>query len=76
MKFECAFICPEVLTVVGGPGYYPDHESLINAKSTSYPGGHVQSRRQIVTLKRPYLGLKKKYSAHNHFKMFKIVELC
>ena len=26
MKFECAFICPEVLTVVGDPGYYPGHE--------------------------------------------------
>ena len=27
VKFECAFICPEVLTVVGGPGYNPGHES-------------------------------------------------
>ena len=26
VKFECAFICPEVLTIVGGPGYYPDQE--------------------------------------------------
>ena len=29
MIFECAFICPEVLTVVDGPGYYPGHESSI-----------------------------------------------
>ena len=24
---ECAFRCPEVFTVEGGPEYYPDHES-------------------------------------------------
>ena len=29
MKFECAFICPEVLMVLGGPEYYPGHESCI-----------------------------------------------
>ena len=46
MKFECAFICPEVLTVEGGPGYYPDHESSIYAilKRTSNPGGRAKSR--------------------------------
>ena len=29
VKFECAFIRPKVLTAVGGPGYYPGHESCI-----------------------------------------------
>ena len=66
MKFEYTFICSEILTVVGGSGYYPDHESSIYAilKRTSNPGGHAQSRCQIATLKQPNLGLKKKYSAH------------
>ena len=46
MIFECAFICLEVLTVVGGPGYYPGHESSIDAilKRTSNPGSHAKSR--------------------------------
>ena len=54
------------MTVVGGPGYYPGHESYIYAilKRTHSTGGHTQSRRQIATLKRPYLGLKKRFSAH------------
>ena len=75
MIFDCAFICPEVLTVVGGPGDYPGLESSIYTilKRTYNPGGHAQSRRQIATFERPYLGLKTRNSTHYQFR---IVELC
>ena len=53
MKFECAFICPEILTVVGGPGYYPDNKSSTPPVATPN-----------CDLKTAIYQLKNRYSVH------------